>query len=114
MKGKQLWLQYLATLAEDYMLYFRLVRHLYRPQVNSMSSMTSIMPNAPAHCAVVVRSLLAVTPEDREAILQDVEYNVFAFPAGLLTCDFLSDSGTSAMTDVQWAACKCSSATPLF
>jgi tryptophanase len=60
----------------------------------------------PAHSTAVVRSLLAVTPEDREKILQDVEYNVFAFPAGLITCDFLSDSGTSAMTDVQWAACK--------
>jgi len=60
----------------------------------------------PAHNAVVVRSVLEVTPEDREQILKDVEYNIFAFPAGLLTCDFLSDSGTSAMMDVQWAARK--------
>ncbi|PSN64731.1 beta-eliminating lyase [Corynespora cassiicola Philippines] len=58
----------------------------------------------PSHNAVVVRSLLTVNPEERERILKDVEYNIFAFPAGLLTCDFLSDSGTSAMTDVQWAA----------
>ncbi|KAK4187540.1 putative Tryptophanase [Podospora australis] len=60
----------------------------------------------PAHAALVVRSLPTATAEERERILEDVEYNVFAFPAGLLTCDFLSDSGTSAMTDVQWAACK--------
>lgn len=46
-------------------------------------------------------------PKEREEVLQEVEYNVFAFPAGLVTCDYLSDSGTSAMTDVQWAACKC-------
>lgn len=44
--------------------------------------------------------------KEREKILEEVEYNVFAFPAGLVICDYLSDSGTSAMTDVQWAACK--------
>ena len=58
----------------------------------------------PSHTALVVRSLPTVTAKEREKILKDVEYNVFAFPAGLLTCDFLSDSGTSAMTDVQWSA----------
>ncbi|KAK4161794.1 putative Tryptophanase [Cladorrhinum sp. PSN259] len=58
----------------------------------------------PAHATLVVRSLPTVTAEERKRILEDVEYNVFAFPAGLLTCDFLSDSGTSAMTDLQWAA----------
>ncbi|KAI0437416.1 hypothetical protein F4803DRAFT_150613 [Xylaria telfairii] len=62
--------------------------------------------NPPSHNAVIVRPLKPTTPHEREKILQDVEYNVFAFPAGLLTCDFLSDSGTSAMTDLQWAACK--------
>lgn len=67
------------------------------------------IPVPPAHCALIVRPLQAVTPEDRRRILEDVEYNVFAFPAGLVTCDFLSDSGTSAMTDTQWAACKRSS-----
>lgn len=55
---------------------------------------------------MVVRSLPAVTVEECEAILRDVEYNIFNFPAGFLTVDFLTDSGTSAMTDVQWAACK--------
>jgi hypothetical protein len=60
----------------------------------------------PSHQALVVRSLLSTTAKDREQILEDVEYNIFAFPAGLVTCDYLSDSGTSAMTDIQWAACK--------
>lgn len=71
-----------------------------------MDTGTVQVPVPPAHSALVVRPLQAVTPEDRKRILEDVEYNVFAFPAGLVTCDFLSDSGTSAMTDVQWAACK--------
>ena len=64
------------------------------------------MPSPPAHVALVVRALPTVTASERQKILEEVEYNVFAFPAGLLTCDFLSDSGTSAMTDVQWAACS--------
>ncbi|KAK4466377.1 putative Tryptophanase [Cladorrhinum samala] len=69
-----------------------------------MASFRSSVPLPPAHTALVVRSLPTVRAEERKRILEDVEYNVFAFPAGLLTCDFLSDSGTSAMTDVQWAA----------
>lgn len=64
------------------------------------------VPPPPSHNSLVVRSLPAVTVEEREAILRDVEYNIFNFPAGLLTVDFLTDSGTSAMTDVQWAVCK--------
>lgn len=64
------------------------------------------MTAPPSHTSVVVRSLLEVTPEQREKVLEDVEYNIFAFPAGLLSCDYLSDSGTSAMTDVQWASRK--------
>ena len=64
----------------------------------------SAVPLPPTHNALVVRSLLAVTPEERRKVLEDVEYNVFAFPAGLVCCDYLSDSGTSAMTDIQWAA----------
>src|SRR5690242_19067844 len=58
----------------------------------------------PTYNTLVVRPLISSTPEERQAVLQSVEYNIFAFPAGLVTCDFLSDSGTSAMTDVQWAA----------
>ncbi|WYZ43955.1 hypothetical protein EsH8_VII_000391 [Colletotrichum jinshuiense] len=58
----------------------------------------------PSHNALVVRPHIAITPAEREEVLRSVEYNVFAFPAALLTCDYLSDSGTSAMTDVQWAA----------
>ncbi|KAI0450464.1 beta-eliminating lyase [Xylaria acuta] len=69
-----------------------------------ISSNSNPCLNPPSHNAVIVRSLIATTSHEREKILQDVEFNVFAFPAGLVTCDFLSDSGTSAMTDLQWAA----------
>ncbi|KAI1754075.1 beta-eliminating lyase [Xylaria castorea] len=69
-----------------------------------VSSNSHLDLNPPSHNAVIVRPLIPTTPHEREKILQDVEYNVFAFPAGLVTCDFLSDSGTSAMTDLQWAA----------
>ncbi|KAH0422910.1 tryptophanase [Colletotrichum camelliae] len=59
---------------------------------------------APSHNALIVRPHITITPEEREEVLRSVEYNVFAFSEALLTCDDLSDSGTSAMTYVQWAA----------
>ncbi|KAI1426473.1 beta-eliminating lyase [Xylaria sp. FL1777] len=68
------------------------------------SSILTPILNPPSHDAVIVRPLISTTAREREKILKEVEYNVFAFPAGLVTCDFLSDSGTSAMTDLQWAA----------
>ncbi|CAJ2508465.1 Uu.00g134910.m01.CDS01 [Anthostomella pinea] len=68
------------------------------------SSSSDPLLDPPTHQALVVRSLLSTTAEEREKILQDVEYNIFAFPAALVTCDYLSDSGTSAMTDLQWSA----------
>ncbi|MBD3363495.1 tryptophanase [Candidatus Dojkabacteria bacterium] len=43
--------------------------------------------------------------EKRLEVLKEVGYNVFFFPAGMITgCDFLSDSGTTTMTNKQWAA----------
>ncbi|KAI1735662.1 pyridoxal phosphate-dependent transferase [Xylaria scruposa] len=68
------------------------------------SPATDPLLHPPTHQALVVRSLLNTTAEEREKILEDVEYNIFAFPAGLVACDYLSDSGTSAMTDLQWSA----------
>lgn len=73
---------------------------------STMAAVSTQMIPPPAHSAVVVRSITVLDSKERENILQEVEYNIFAFPAGLVTCDYLSDSGTSAMTDVQWAGCK--------
>ncbi len=51
----------------------------------------------------VTRNIPEVTVAQRERALAATHYNEFAFPAGMLTVDMLSDSGTTAMTDVQWA-----------
>lgn len=58
----------------------------------------------PRSFSYVKRNIPEVTVEQRERALKAAHYNEFAFPAGLLTVDTLSDSGTTAMTDVQWSA----------
>ena len=57
----------------------------------------------PQHCAYVVRDLPHATVEQRERALNATHWNEFAFPSGMLTVDMLSDSGTTAMTNQQWA-----------
>ena len=57
----------------------------------------------PRSVTYVTRNVPEVTVEQRERALKATHYNEFAFPAGMLTIDMLSDSGTTAMTDVQWA-----------
>jgi tryptophanase len=59
---------------------------------------------APASISYVKRSLPVVTVEQRERALKMTEYNMFSFPGGMVTIDLLSDSGSSAMTDLQWAS----------
>jgi tryptophanase len=58
----------------------------------------------PANKSLVVRNIKQVTREQREYALIKTEYNMFSFPADLLFVDFLSDSGSGTMTDLQWAA----------
>ncbi len=58
----------------------------------------------PRSFSYVKRNIPEVTVEQRERALQSTHYNEFAFPAGMLTVDCLSDSGTTAMTDLQWSA----------
>ena len=57
----------------------------------------------PRSVTYVTRNIPEVTVEQRERALKATHYNEFAFPAGMLTVDMLSDSGTTAMTDVQWS-----------
>ena len=59
---------------------------------------------APHHFTFAVRDIPDVTVEQRERVLKATHYNEFAFPAGMLTVDMLSDSGTTAMTNHQWAS----------
>jgi len=59
---------------------------------------------APSSFTYVTKNIPKVTIEQREEALKKTHYNEFAFPAGMLTIDMLSDSGTTAMTDKQWSA----------
>lgn len=64
----------------------------------------SLSVKTPHSLTYVTRNIPEVTVEQRERALAATHYNEFAFPAGMLTVDMLSDSGTTAMTDVQWSA----------
>lgn len=59
---------------------------------------------APRSLSYIRRAIPRVTAEQRARAQKATEYNMFAFPAGLVTVDYLSDSGTSAMNDIQWAS----------
>ncbi len=51
----------------------------------------------------VVEPLRRVTREERERLIRAAGLNIFAVPADSIYVDLLTDSGTSAMSDHQWA-----------
>src|SRR6266487_2460234 len=51
----------------------------------------------------VVEPLRRVTREERERLIREAGLNIFAVPADSIYVDLLTDSGTSAMSDHQWA-----------
>ena len=51
----------------------------------------------------VVEPIAFTTREERERTLGEAGYNLFNVPAALVTIDLLTDSGTAAMSDRQWA-----------
>ena len=51
----------------------------------------------------VVAPIAFTTRKQRAAALAAAGYNLFNVPASLITIDLLTDSGTSAMSDRQWA-----------
>jgi len=69
-----------------------------------MKSMYELNVPVPSKRALVVRINKEVTKEQREIALKETEYSMFSFPADMLVLDFLSDSGSSSMTDLQWAS----------
>jgi len=69
-----------------------------------MKSMFELNVPVPSKRSLVVRNNKEVTKEQREIALKATEYSMFSFPADMLVLDFLSDSGTTSMTDLQWAA----------
>ncbi len=50
-----------------------------------------------------VEAIHTTTREQREAFMREAGYNVFSLPSRAVMIDFLTDSGTSAMSDHQWA-----------
>jgi len=52
----------------------------------------------------VVEPIKRTTREARKKLIIEVGFNVFNLPAESIYIDLLTDSGTSAMSDKQWAA----------
>ena len=52
----------------------------------------------------VVEPIKRTTIEARKKLIDEVGYNIFSLPAESIYIDLLTDSGTSAMSDKQWAA----------
>lgn len=50
-----------------------------------------------------VEAIPLTTRQERERFIRDAGYNVFLLPSHAITIDLLTDSGTSAMSDHQWA-----------
>lgn len=69
-----------------------------------MKSQSELSVPVPVNKAHIIRTLKTTSTEQREKALRETEYNVFSFPADLLLVDYLSDSGTTTMTDMQWSA----------
>jgi tryptophanase len=51
----------------------------------------------------VVEPLRRVPREERERLIREAGLNIFAVPADSIYVDLLTDSGTAAMSDRQWA-----------
>lgn len=51
-----------------------------------------------------VEALKMTTLEERQSVLRQAGYNLFRVPAEEVLLDFLTDSGTAAMSSRQWAA----------
>lgn len=62
------------------------------------------LPFAESWKIKMVEPIHKSTREQREQWIKDAHYNVFQLPAEQVYIDLLTDSGTGAMSDRQWAA----------
>jgi tryptophanase len=51
----------------------------------------------------VVERMAQPTPEERERLIREHHFSIFGIPSSNIFIDLLTDSGTSAMSDNQWA-----------
>ena len=51
----------------------------------------------------VVEPIKSTSREERNSLIREAGYNIFQLPAESIFIDLLTDSGTSAMSDNQWA-----------
>ena len=52
----------------------------------------------------MVEMLKQTTREERLQVIKEAHYNMFGIPSEYVSMDMLTDSGTGAMSDRQWAA----------
>ena len=55
----------------------------------------------------MVETLRRTTKEERQRLIKDAKYNLFNLRSEAVFIDLLTDSGTNAMSDKQWAAMMC-------
>jgi tryptophanase len=62
------------------------------------------LPFAESYKIKMVESLYRSTKAEREGWIRDAKYNLFNLRSGHVFIDLLTDSGTGAMSDLQWSA----------